>query len=91
MTAFTNMKDPDETLDFGLDLTDWLEDGDAISSASWTVPTGMTEVSESTSSPTTAVMTSGGTAGTTYRLKGTVTTTDGRVLVRRIAVHCAER
>lgn len=91
MSSFTNLKDPDETLDFGLDLTDWLETGATIASGSWAVGTGMTEVSESTSSPTSAVMVSGGTATNVYTLKGTITDSDGRVLVRRIRVYCAER
>lgn len=38
------LKDPDESLDYGWDLVDWLSTGDTIASAVWTI----TEVSTST-------------------------------------------
>ena len=91
MSTYTNIKDPDETLDYGLDLSDWLETGDGIASQSWTCETGVTEVSEAVSGDVGAVMVSGGTSSNVYTLKGTITTDDGRVLVRRIRLYCAER
>jgi polyisoprenoid-binding protein YceI len=93
MSSYTNLKDPDETSDFGLDLSEWLEDGDTLAGASWSVDAGMTEVSEAidTDNAHSAVMVSGGTVGTVYTLKGTMTTSEGRVMVRRIRVYCVER
>lgn len=91
MSSYTNLKDPDEQLDYGFDLTDWLEDGVTVASASWTVGAGLTEVSEATTDTQTAVMVNGGTATNVYQLKGTVTDSEGRVLVRRISVYCVER
>jgi hypothetical protein len=93
MPSYTNLIDPDETLDYGLDLTDWLETGATVSSASWTVESGLTEVSESTSSPTSAVMVSVDTAvaGDVKTLKGAVTDSDGRTMVRRIRLYVGER
>jgi hypothetical protein len=91
MSSYTNVKDPNETLDYGFNLADWLETGDALASASFSVETGLTEVSESTSGNAAAVMVSGGTASNVYTVKGTLATDDGRVLVRRIRIYCAER
>lgn len=91
MTTLTNIKDPDEVLDYGLELADWLDDGDSIASHAWTVDSGMTEVIEIREGTRSAVMVSGGTAGTLYNLKGAITTSEGRVLVRRIRVYVQER
>lgn len=91
MSALTNIKDPDEVLDYGLDLVDWLPDGDSIDSDVWTPDNGITKESEMTNGTQTAIMVSGGTVGTTYALKGVVTTAEGRVLVRRIRVYVQER
>lgn len=86
----TYIIDPDEKLDYGFDLSEWLEDGDTISNASWDAG-DLTEHAESTTETQTAVMVSGGEKGHVYKPKVTVTTAEGRVLVRRLALACAER
>ena len=93
MSSYTNIIDPDETLDYGLDLTDWLETGATIASGSWTAESGLTEVSESSTTTASAVMVSVDTAvaGDVKTLKGTITDSDGRVMVRRIRLYVAER
>lgn len=91
MTSYTNLKDPEEQLDYGFDLTDWLEDGCTVVAGDWTVESGLTEVSEVTSTSQSAVMVSGGTANTAYSLKGAITDSEGRVMVRRISLYCLER
>lgn len=87
----TNIKDPDEIIDFGFDVTDWRETGDAISSASWSTPDGITNVGETETTTAAAVMTSGGTAGTEYRLHCAIAMTSGRVLVRPLNILCGNR
>jgi len=45
MTRF--LKDPDAVLDYGFDWSDWLADGETISTSTWTVETGITKDSDS--------------------------------------------
>jgi len=73
------VKQPADTLDYGVDLTKWLATGDSVSSATATVsPSGLTiSVTESaTSEP--KVWASGGVDGTQYQITLTVVTTDSR-------------
>lgn len=91
MPSYTNIKDPEEKLDYGFDLTDWLNDGCTIAASSWTVETGLTEVDEAATDTQSAVMISGGTENTVYSLKGAITDSEGRVMVRRISLYCLER
>ena len=61
-------KDPDATKDYSLDWRSFLEDGNVIFSSTWTVPGGITKVTDSHSSNITQVVLSGGTAGQTYQV-----------------------
>ena len=70
-------KDPDAVKDYRLDLTTWLAD-DTISSASWTVPSGIVEDSSTNTTTTATIWLSGGTAGQEYDLVCQVVTTGGR-------------
>lgn len=91
--TFTNVIDPNETLDFGLDLSDWLETGVTIATGSWTVGSGLTKISQVSTSTKSGVMVTVGSAvvGDIEELVGTITDTDGRILVRRINLYVAER
>jgi len=75
----TFVKQPGDTLDYGVDLTKWLSTGDTVSGATATVsPSGLTiSVTESTTSEP-KVWASGGVDGTQYQVTLTVVTTDGR-------------
>jgi len=73
------VKQPADTLDYGVDLTKWLSTGDAVSGATATVsPSGLTisVLQAATSEPT--VWASGGVDGTSYQITLTVVTTGGR-------------
>ncbi len=55
-------KDPDATLDYGFDWTDWLAGGESI--ATWTVTVnGVTKEAEDRVGPVVTVWVSGGTPG----------------------------
>ena len=110
MTAFLRdaagdyiVKDPDAVLDYSLAWDEWL-DGDTISSASWTVASGLTKGSESINSgavtlngvprPASSVTTvwlSGGTAGTNYTVTCRIVTAAGRTEDRSFQVRVAAR
>ena len=76
-----------ETLDYTVEWKNWLGD-DTIASDAWAVDTGITidETAGGVSSLRT-VWLSGGTAGTTYKVTNTVTTTDGRVAARSFYIN----
>lgn len=86
-------KDPDATLDYGIDWTNWLETGDSIASSAWEVPTGLTLTSQSNTNNKTLVWLSGGTVGTTYTVRNRITTasTPPRVEDRSILIQVINR
>lgn len=89
-------KDPGETEGYTFDWNDTAEDSlavsETISSSAWTVDHGdVTKSSESNTTTTSTVVLSGGTLGQTCRLKNTVTTSQGRTLVRRLTVKIGHR
>lgn len=87
----TYIKDPDATLDFGVDWEDWLASGETISSSSWTVESGITKDSDSFTDTVATAWLSGGTAGTTYTLTNEITTSSSRTDNRTILVRVKER
>jgi hypothetical protein len=91
--ARTNIfdKDPDAVLDYQLDWSDWLPDGDTIATSVWSVPVGLTEDSDTNTTTTATVWLSGGTAGTEYQVANTITTADGRTDERTIKIKVVER
>lgn len=89
----TFRKDPDAKLDYGIDWnTDgYLATGETISASTWTVPTGITEVSSEFSGTVTKIWLSGGTAGETYTIANRITTTAGRIDERSFDIVVEER
>ena len=87
----TFIKQPAETLDYGVDLTKWLSTGDTVSSSTASVyPSGLTiSVSQSaTSEPT--IWASGGDDGTEYKITLTVVTAGGRTKEFEFKIVVAE-
>lgn len=84
-------KDPDEVLDFSIDwnleLASLGSPEDAISTSTWTVPSGITEGAKAINAGFTTIFLSGGTAGQTYIIHNQITTTSLRVYERTIAVQ----
>lgn len=65
-------KDPAETVLLSIDWTGEL-DGDSISTVVWTVPSGLTKVTQSHAAGIATVKVSGGTAGQTYEIECVMT------------------
>lgn len=72
----TDYKDKDESLVYTMD---WSADlnGSTISSAAWSVPSGLTNQGTSLTASTTSVRVTGGRPGHTYKLECTATLASG--------------
>lgn len=70
-------KDPDEVLDYEIDWEARIGT-DTISTATWTIPSGLVKDSDSTTDYVATVWLSGGTAGTNYSVGCRVVTEGGR-------------
>ena len=84
------IKDPNAVLDYTVDWEEWL-DTDTISTSTWSVPSGITQDSESESTTTTTIWLSGGTDGFVYACKNTIVTTNGRTEERTIWITCQHK
>nr|WP_321986108.1 hypothetical protein [uncultured Lichenicoccus sp.] len=86
MTTFTYpVKDPLDTLDYGMDFTAQMAlDADTVNAlvGVTATPAGLTMGTGQLSGGIASCFVSGGTAGTTYRLDFEVTTTGGRTYKR---------
>lgn len=69
-------KDPDAVLDYQVDWTTWLN-GDTISVSTWTVATGLTQVSATNTTTTATVWLSGGTVDQSYTVANKIVTAGG--------------
>lgn len=87
----TFSKDPAAVLDYKLDWSDWMEDGDTITDDTVTVPAGLTLDSSSHDDASVTFWLSGGTAGQHYRVTVQITTSAGRVDERSVSVKVQER
>lgn len=90
------IKDPGETEAYTFDYNDSTDDslasGETISTSIWSAEHGDATVSSETETTTTTTVTiAGGTLGQVCRFKNTVTTNQGRTLVRRLVVEIAHR
>ena len=87
--------DPDAELDYTVDWSDWLPEGDALSASTWTVPAGMTLLN-ATRTGTLAVIwlafdSNAGEVGTVYRITNHIVTTGGRKDDRSFEVVIKEK
>jgi len=73
----TFVKDPQAKLDYQVDWTAWLG-SDTIKTSTWTVPTGITKVSDSATTAKATVWLSGGTDGAEYRIVNHILTNAAR-------------
>jgi len=90
MATFFTQRDPNAVLDYSIDWTEWLS-GDAISTSSWIIPTGLSTTASSFGTATTIVWISGGTAGEIYDVTNRIVTTGGRTEDRTIEFTCLNR
>jgi hypothetical protein len=77
-------KDPDDIIDYQIDFTNWLADGDTISSSTVSAPAGITLVSSSNNTTAIAARLSGGTLGTTYVVPCQATLADGQKITHTL-------
>lgn len=86
-------KDPDAKLDYAIDWTAWLVDGDTLTAATWTVPTGITQATPapSVAANKATIWLSGGTVGTSYLITCHGTTAQGREDDRSITILVKNR
>ena len=88
-------KDPNARLQYGMDWSEWLVQGDTVSSSTWTVETTGTNavtVADSTILDNVALITiAGGQEGTVYTVSNRITTGDGYVDARRFRVKVEKR
>ena len=83
-------KDPDATLDYQIDWSEWL-DGDTIITSAWTVSTGLTKETDSFTDIITEVWFSGGTDKTGYDAMNRITTGNGRTDDRTIRIKVKDK
>ena len=85
MVERTFRKDPNAEKPYGFDWYDtsdadkppYLESGETITASTWTVPSGITKVSDSFTDTTTTIRLSGGTEGESYIITNTIETSGG--------------
>ena len=87
---FSVKKDPGAKLPYSIDWTLWLE-GETIVASTWSVPTGITKVSDSFTSKVTTIWLEGGTAGSDYQVVNHVTTSGNKQDERTIFVYVRNR
>jgi len=87
----TFRKDPHAVLDYGFDWSDWLDTGETLSSATWTVPSGITKDSQQLGDTSTKAWFSGGTAGESYTIACKVVTSAGRTDERSFVIQMENR
>ena len=97
-TGLTIDKDPEAQLTYTLDWTDWLEDSDTITTATWSAaarrndPTPITiETSGISNNTKTYVELSGGQSDKTYVITVEIATSDGLTDRRNFRVNCVNR
>ena len=84
-------KDPNENLDYTIDWSAALVDGDEIVSSEWVVHEELVKSKESFDSTKTIVWFGGGVLGNKYSIINKVTTTEGRIMERSILLKVKNR
>lgn len=92
MPLTTFSKDPNATLDYSMDWSNWLASGESLTCSVWTRTS--TDIVETNTSLTTSVATiwlTGGSAGSTYSIANKVGTSGGRIDERTIDIKVLNR
>ncbi len=85
MSIRTFTKDPDSILDYTIDFSLWLN-GDTLSTATWTVQAGLTNVLSTKTNTAALIWLSGGSLATTYSVSVRIVTVGGRTDDRTFSV-----
>lgn len=83
-------KQPGDTLDYDIDFSEWLVDGDRLMAATAEVPDGLSVGDVEVIPPLVKIWLSGGLDGVSYPVKVTVTTTEGRIKTETFQLRVAE-
>lgn len=83
-------KVPGEVTDYTLDWAHELKNGQAIAAASFTVPAGITMISEGRTGREAVVRLSGGSVGNQYNIDCAITKTNGEQVVRSFVVNMVQ-
>lgn len=67
-------KDPDATVKFTVDWSDFLADGETINTSAFTLDSGITSPSNSNDTTTASVYIAGGSVGSRYNVRNRITT-----------------
>lgn len=84
-------KDPDAVLDYTVDWSDWLSDGETIATSEWLDVEGIVKDFDTNTDTTATVWLSGGTSPEVYVLTNRITTSDGRGDDRSIRIRVRDR
>ena len=90
-------KDSEAELTYSLDWSDWLTNGETISSSTFTVETiaddgdALTKTAQSSSDTVSTVKLSGGTVGNIYKVYNTIVTSGGLTERRYFRIRIDER
>ena len=89
-------KDPDATLDYTIDWSEWLAeaDNDTISASEWltdNIDGGIEITSDSKTDTTATVWLAGGTIGERYKVTNRITTVGSRIDDRSIKISVMEK
>jgi len=88
------LKDPSAELDYGFNWADrgWLAAGETITTSTWTVPAGLTQLTSGVSGGTvTTVWLSGGAAENDYMITNRIVTSGGRTDERSLIIRVRQR
>ncbi len=91
MVLKTFIKDPDATLDYAFDWSEWLQESETISTYTLTVESGITKEGDNEADGIVTVWLSGGTIGTTYIITCKVTTNLSRTDERSAEIIMVNR
>lgn len=84
------IKDPDATLDYKIDWSNWLLN-DVIDSSTWILESGLTEAASTNDTTTATVWISGGSPGVNYTVKNRIVTAGGRTDERSFTLRVRQR
>lgn len=88
----TILKDPQATLDYSVDLTDWLTlVSDTIATVTWTQSSNLTRTTQSNTTTRAVAWFSGGIVGATEWANCHIVTTAGRIEERTIYFQIRQR
>jgi hypothetical protein len=89
--AATFIKDPNATLDYRIDWSEWLTDDDQILSSIWNVDIGITEHNAIFTDTSTKIWLTGGINLKAYNATNRIVTACGRTDDRTIKIICKEK